>query len=169
MDIKTLLTPLVGVSFLATGLAIGLISGPASAEIFVYPANGQSDEQQSRDEFECYQWAKDRTGVDPARASAPSTVVVSEPAQGGAGRGLARGGLLGLGVGALAGNAGKGAAIGAATGAVVGGVRRQDQVSRQQQTAQQVAQDQAAASSSDLASYDRAYSVCLEGRGYTTR
>jgi len=43
--------------------------GPESAseEIFVYPKNGQSEEQQSTDRYECHRWAVDRTGFDPTR------------------------------------------------------------------------------------------------------
>lgn len=32
----------------------------------VYPSEGQSDEQRARDRYECYQWAVDETGYDPA-------------------------------------------------------------------------------------------------------
>jgi hypothetical protein len=38
-----------------------------SAEVFVYPKNGQSEEQQSTDRYECHRWAVDRTGFDPTR------------------------------------------------------------------------------------------------------
>ena len=36
-------------------------------EVFVYPANGQNAEQQSKDEYACYQWASQNTGYDPSR------------------------------------------------------------------------------------------------------
>jgi hypothetical protein len=49
-----------------------LASTPAlSQQRFVYPARGQSPEQQQRDEFECYQWAVQQTGFDPSRAPQP--------------------------------------------------------------------------------------------------
>lgn len=38
-----------------------------SSEIFVYPRNGQSEEQQATDRYECHRWAADRTGFDPTR------------------------------------------------------------------------------------------------------
>jgi hypothetical protein len=43
--------------------------GPAtgSEEVFVYPKNGQSEEQQATDRYECHRWAVDRTGFDPTR------------------------------------------------------------------------------------------------------
>ena len=52
------------VAFLA-GLL--LAAGTALAqEVIVYPAKGQSQEQQSRDRYECHQWAVHETGVDPS-------------------------------------------------------------------------------------------------------
>jgi len=38
---------------------------PASDDIFVYPRNGQSTEQQARDRYECHRSAVDQTGYDP--------------------------------------------------------------------------------------------------------
>jgi hypothetical protein len=38
-----------------------------SDEIFVYPKEGQSEEQQATDRDECHQWAVGRTGFDPTR------------------------------------------------------------------------------------------------------
>ena len=38
-----------------------------SSEIYVYPRNGQSEEQQSTDRYECHRWAVDKTGFDPTR------------------------------------------------------------------------------------------------------
>ena len=42
-------------------------SGGSSADdVFVYPRNGQSAEDQARDRFECHQWAVTQTGFDPS-------------------------------------------------------------------------------------------------------
>ena len=35
---------------------------------FVYPAKGQSPEQQSRDRYECHRYAVEQTGYDPTQA-----------------------------------------------------------------------------------------------------
>jgi len=43
----------------------GSTQAPASDALFVYPRNGQSDDQQSRDRFECHQSAAQQTGFDP--------------------------------------------------------------------------------------------------------
>jgi hypothetical protein len=48
--------------------------GPApppsqNGDVFIYPKNGQSDEQQSRDKYECHKWAQSESGFDPTQAS----------------------------------------------------------------------------------------------------
>ena len=48
----------------------GLLVTGASAQQFVYPAKGQSPDQQKKDEAECTQWAVKQTGFDPARPPA---------------------------------------------------------------------------------------------------
>ena len=35
--------------------------------MFVYPKNGQSDETQSRDKYECHKWAQGESGFDPTQ------------------------------------------------------------------------------------------------------
>lgn len=40
-----------------------------SDEIFVYPKNGQSEELQATDRYECHAWAVGKTGFDPTRPS----------------------------------------------------------------------------------------------------
>lgn len=46
--------------------ALVTASETTSAEIFVYPNQGQSDEQRDFDRYECYVWASGQTGYDPA-------------------------------------------------------------------------------------------------------
>ncbi|MDH4229662.1 MAG: hypothetical protein OEW11_07960 [Nitrospirota bacterium] len=40
-----------------------------SDDLFIYPAEGQSDAERSRDRYECYEWAVDETGYDPLDAA----------------------------------------------------------------------------------------------------
>jgi hypothetical protein len=41
--------------------------GPPSADnVFIYPKNGQSPDQQGRDRYECHLWAANQTGFDPS-------------------------------------------------------------------------------------------------------
>jgi hypothetical protein len=39
----------------------------AGSELIAYPKNGQSQEQQGKDKYECYRWAADQTGFDPTQ------------------------------------------------------------------------------------------------------
>jgi hypothetical protein len=144
------------IGFLFTGLAL-------AQDPFIYPAKGQSPDQQKKDDFECHQWAVSQTGFDPAKAQAPPQQ--QGPERGGAVRGAAGGALLGLGVGAIAGNAGKGAAIGAGAGALAGGAAQAGR-NQQQQAANQQAQ---ANQNANIQQYNRAKAVCMEGRGYTVK
>jgi hypothetical protein len=45
---------------------------PAVSELIAYPKNGQSQEQQGKDKFECYRWAATQTGFDPTQAAGGS-------------------------------------------------------------------------------------------------
>ena len=130
----------------------------------IYPAKGQSPQQQQKDEGECHVWAKQNTGVDPAALAASPPPQQTGAAVGGGERvrGAAGGALGGVAIGAIAGNAGRGAAIGAVVGTMAGGRRaRQNQAASNQQ-AQGARQQQ-------LNTYNRAVSACLEGRGYTIK
>jgi hypothetical protein len=42
---------------------------PAPEDIFMYPRNGQSEEQQGQDRYECHRWAADQTHFDPTRVA----------------------------------------------------------------------------------------------------
>jgi len=141
-----------------------LVTGTVMARDFmIYPAQGQSYEQMDSDKYQCYGWAKNNSGFDPMQASAPQALQQTQ--QGGVVRGGAKGAAFGAIVGAIAGDAGKGAAIGAASGGMLGGMRRRSAQQQQNQMNQQVQQSYNSARNN----YDRAYSACLEGRGYTVK
>ena len=141
------------------------ISSKASAAPIVYPAKGQSQQQQTKDKGECSQWAIQQTGVDPAQLAEESSSGEVYQRHHTALGGAARGSLLGLVGGAIAGDAGKGAAIGAGIGLLGGAMR-----GRQDLDAQHQAYDNAhAEQKAKLQTYDRAYSACLTGRGYTVQ
>jgi hypothetical protein len=133
----------------------------AQSKPIAYPAKGQSAQQQQSDDGACYAWAKGNTGIDPATASA------APPPQGGAAvgggervGGAARGAAGGAVIGAITGDAGKGAAIGATAGTMAGGMRARQNKRAQQANAQ--AQSQGA-----MSTYYRAWSACMQGRGYS--
>jgi hypothetical protein len=124
---------------LITGLTTALTITPAHSQgMVIYPAKGQTPEQQNKDKGECHVWAVQQSGFDPAQAQAPTA---PPPAQGGErARGAARGAAAGAAVGAIGGDAGKGAAAGAAAGTVAGGSRkRQGERQQEAQTQQQQA------------------------------
>ena len=132
------------------------------AEPYIYPAKGQSPDQMEKDKYQCYGWGKQQTGYDPMNPPVPSS---AQAATGNVVGGAAKGAAGGAVIGAIAGNAGKGAAIGAVAGGGTRGVRNRSAKNQQQQQVQQ----QAAAIAQMRSEYDKAYSVCLEGRGYSVK
>ena len=140
----------------AVALAVAF-SGSVCAQQYVFPAKGQSPEQQKKDESACYSWAVQQTGFDPAKqqapAAAPTTATGTTPGAGA--RGAVRGAVVGEVVGGDAG-----------TGAAVGAVAARGQSRRQNAAAQQQAQ---AASSQQQANFSKARAACLEGKGYTVK
>lgn len=149
---------------LIIALLLGATHQALAQEVFIYPSKGQSSEQQEKDKFECYNWAKTNTGYDPVNAtSGGATQAAQAPQQTG---GIARGALGGAAIGAIAGDSSKAAGRGAVAGALFGGIRqsRSNQQAEQRQEQQQVSQ-----SSARQNEYNRAYAACLEGRGYTVK
>jgi hypothetical protein len=41
---------------------------PEGEDLFIYPQNGQSPDQQATDRYECHKWAASQTGFDPTQA-----------------------------------------------------------------------------------------------------
>ncbi len=149
-----------------------LIAGSAMAqELIIYPAQGQSQERLDKDKYECYTWAKGQSGFDPmATPTATSPPPKQETKRGGAVRGAAVGAAAGWAGAKITGNRGsKGAGAGAAAGAVVGGANQRSQNRQNEQAQQQWEKEQAAAYAQSRDGYNRAYSACLEGRGYTVK
>ncbi len=130
-------------------------------ELFIFPNEGQSQDQHDMDEFQCMRTARERTGFDPM--ATPTATRRAPDTQGGAVGGAARGALLGTAVGAIAGNTGRGAGAGAAAGGLLGGMRRADS-NRQQQ---QWAQEETANYRRNRNDWNRAFTACMESRGYT--
>ena len=150
----------VAVIFLL-GSAIGSF---AEAGMIVYPAKGQSAEQQQKDEFECHQWAVQQTGYDPTKtqqAPQQQTTQSGRPVA----KGAAGGALVGAGIGSLSGKAGRGMAIGAGVGALAGGAKRRQQEQQQAAANQQTQAIQQA----QVDRYNKAKQACLEGKGYTVK
>jgi hypothetical protein len=137
----------------------------ANAQQYVYPAKGQSPQQQQSDEAACHTWAVQQTGFDPAQPAAaapaappPGTTATGTTAGAGA-RGAVRGAVVGEAVGGDA-----------RTGAAAGAVAARGQSRRQNAAAgQQAQQQQAATTSQGQTAYANARGACLSGRGYTVK
>jgi Glycine-zipper domain len=146
-------------------LLAGAVGLSSMFGVYVYPAKGQSALQQQDDESECYKWAKSLTGIDPANLP-PATPAPTVKHQGGGVKSAARGAAAGAVFGAITGNAGEGAAVGALSGAIFGRQRQRELNEAELHYAQTNAQNQRSAQMND---FRRAFSVCLEGKGYSVK
>jgi hypothetical protein len=137
-----------------------------SLKLFVYPSKGQSQDKQKADEFECYKWAVEQSGVDPMNMTKTQAPPPQEGPTGAGVGGAVKGAAVGAALGSINGNAGEGAAA----GAIVGGLAARRKGKQAQ--AQQNQQAQATATATDQAkidSFKKAFSVCIEGKGYTIK
>jgi hypothetical protein len=141
--------------------------------MFIYPAEGQSPEQQAADEAACTQWAETQTGlvlqggaVDTQAAADAARQQTADATEGAAVAGAARGAVAGVAIGAIAGDAGTGAAIGAVAGGIGGRRAKKSAEAQASQAGAAQAQEQA---DDAVAEFARAAGVCLEGRGYTVQ
>jgi hypothetical protein len=148
-----------------------------AADLYIYPKNGQAEEQQRRDRYECHAWAAGQTGFDPSTYQAPQPVMHppmarrqderfgSDPVTG-----AARGAAVGAVGGAIGGDVGKGAAIGAGVGALLGAFQTLERASdRKENERRREAAEQQAEIEGMREDYNRAISACLEARGYTVK
>jgi len=146
---------------LVTVLVAGSRSpGRAAQDIYVYPAKGQSEKQQARDQQECHDWAVKQTGVDPVKLAEETPEAQSS--QGGVLKGAAGGAGLGAIRGGIGGDPGEMAGRGAAMGGVFAAIRARRAMQQEHEAQTQMHQDREA----QLAKYDGAYKACLSGRGY---
>lgn len=147
----------------------GLSTNPGNHVIF--PAKGQTPEQQKVDELAAYDWATAQTSWDPYQAQGAvgaqsvSDTQMAKESRGSAVGGAARGALLGVAIGAVAGDAGKGAAIGATAGGVTGGMSsRRTRGAAKASTAAAVG-----AYNQKFALWDKCFVAAMEGKGYTVK
>ena len=142
---------------------------PPQTQVYFYPAHAQSPEQQDRDRYECYRWAKKQTGFDPSDPQlAPHQrfAVVAGPPPG---QDVAAGAITGAVIGSVVarpGHSAEGAAVGAIAGATMGAAAES---ARQQEVARTTKSRMNAQLEQQAANYRRALTACLEGRGYSVR
>ena len=134
--------------------------------MYVFPAKDQSQEQLEKDETECYKWAVQQSGVDPLNPTKVEAEQVATGPDGAAVVGAAKGAAVGAAIGAICGDTGKGAAIGAVSGGLAGRRASKSAKSSAQQSNNQAAANQEIEM---MNSFKKAYSVCLEGKGYTVK
>ncbi len=139
-------------------------SPSGSIGVFVYPQKQQSPQKQAQDEQACYASAQQQTGIDPTAPPPPATA--PEKAVGGGLKGSARGAAGGAAIGAIAGDAGTGAAIGATAGAIRG---RRQQRKANAQAEKQAKQQAAAQQQQRVDTFKRAFSACIDSRGYSVK
>ena len=124
-----------------------------SLGLYVFPAKNQDKKTQDADEASCYKWAQQQTGFDPINP----TKVTAQKAS------TAPNGSMVVG-------AAGGSAAGAAIGAVVGGLRGiRARAARNQAEQQQNNQAATGQEKAMLDSFKKAFSACMEAKGYTVK
>jgi hypothetical protein len=146
---------------------------PPIPQLYVYPNNGQSSDQQDRDRYECNSWAVKQTGFDPSQPQLPPHERVQIVAGPPPGVNTVGGAITGAIIGSiLTGPRGGGAVVGAVAGGLLGA--NADAANQAQAAAVQNQYDQRdlqaqARLDQQARYYRRAISACLEARGYTVK
>lgn len=128
--------------------------------IIVFPAKGQTPEQQEADEWECLEWSVNEAGLGP-NAGQQDVQAAGEAAKDQA-KDATKGAAVGAIIGAIAGDTGKGAAIGAVGGGIKG---RKAKKQAEKQAEAKVAADNKA----KLDIIKKGMAACLESKGYTVQ
>lgn len=165
------------------------LSPAQSIDLFAFPKNGQSRDQQLKDESECYGLARERTELDPQKpaptglteeqvqAAQKKAAENAKQVKGARAAGAARGAAGGTAIGAITGNTSKGAAVGAVAGTMKGGKTQRAANTQAQQKAaaeaksklekEQEQEMQAHKEGQDT--FQRAFSACMDARGYSVK
>lgn len=146
-----------------------------ATQVFFYPAKGQTTEQQSRDHYECYDWAIRQTGFDPSQSKIPQERRVRVVPMPPPGHDTATLTIAGAVLGALIGgrrHAVGGAIIGATGGAIAGAASdaaRQAQARQLEEAYSNQDRHRDPWLDERALGFRRAMGACLEGRGYTVK
>ena len=127
----------------------------ATMNVYVFPTTGQTPEVQSQDEVTCYNWAVQNVGTDPFDLSKQAQAQTQQTEQ-------AKQQAAQVGQGA-------GAAGGAAAGMIRGRRRGRAAQREAEAAAEQQGQQAQAATAEQLANFKKAFSVCLEAKGYMVK
>jgi hypothetical protein len=139
--------------------------------IIVFPAKGQTPEQQEADEWACLEWSMNQSGLgpnagqqDPQAAGDAAKAQAKEATTGAAVAGAAKGAAVGAIFGAITGDTGEGAAVGAVAGGLKG---RQAKKQAEKQAEAQAEAKVAADNKAKLETIKKGMAACLEAKGYT--
>jgi hypothetical protein len=139
--------------------------------LIVFPAKGQTPEQQEADEWACLEWSINQSGLGPnagqqdAQAAGEAAKAQAKDATTGAAvAGAAKGAAVGAVFGAITGDTGEGAGVGAVAGALKGRkAKKQIEAQAEAQAEAKVAADNKA----KLETIKKGMAACLEAKGYT--
>jgi hypothetical protein len=142
------------------------------AKVYFYPSNGQSEEQQDRDRYECHNWGVRETGFDPTlRLTAGDERGGVVPARS-SGQTVGAAAAVGAVIGAIAGGRGdalEGAVVGAMAGTVLGSAAASAQDAEARRVERAGAMQTSLRYERQAVEFRRAMSACLEGRGYSVK
>lgn len=148
----------------------------AQKEPFVFPKEGQTKEQLAMDKAYCNSWAEEETGLDAGVIQAKLEMAEEQAVQSGQVeknvffKDLFKGAAVGAATGALDKNIGNQVGAGAAKGTVVGGVLSHEKTKGQMRDENIRSSDQKVRKlQDDYVTYTRAFSACLEAKGYTVK
>ena len=152
----------------------------SSINVYAYPQKGQSASAQSQHESDCYQWSVMRTGNDPFElekkiqeqayvTEQQKQQAASSPSGRTVGRETVKAAAVGTLIGGISGNEGKGAAYGAAFGLIRGMRRSNAEAQQNAAVVQSHGNQQQAATAAQIDDFKKAFSVCLEGKGYMVK
>ena len=146
-----------------------------STQVYFCPKMGQSVEQQSRDHYDCYNWAIKQTGFDPGQSQIPKEQRVRVVPMPPPGYDTATLAIAGAVLGALIGgprHAVAGAMIGASGGVIAGAASDSARLESARQMEEAYAardRGQDARLAAKASDFRRAMSACLEGCGYSVQ
>ncbi|HEY4215335.1 MAG TPA: glycine zipper 2TM domain-containing protein [Steroidobacteraceae bacterium] len=152
---------------------------PPNTDVYAYPLQNQTPEQQDRDRYDCHLWAVKQTGFDPSAPNVPPhdrvRLVTAAPAPAPGAQtafGAVAGAILGAAI-SRPRDAGFGAVAGAIAGGAIGNASEQAQAAQNQAAVnadvRQASAQQNAAMEQKASSYRRAIGACLDARGYSVK
>jgi hypothetical protein len=142
------------------------------AKVYFYPTQGQSEEQQDRDRYECHGWGVRQVGFDPSRHLAPGDERGAVVPARSSGQNIGAAAAVGAVIGAIAGGRGdalEGAVVGAMAGTVLGSAAASADAAESRRVERAGTMRAYVRYERQAVEFRRAMSACLEGRGYSVK